>query len=101
LTSTRCLIYFGGKADYTSDTEAAAQTLPSILESKHRNKLAAELSSPTYGYTPAGKTKIEGKDEMKKRGVPSPNLADALCMTMMWQPPVAVVQAHNKPRRLA
>jgi len=73
----------------------------SILESKHRNKLAAELSSPTYGYTPAGKTKIEGKDEMKKRGVPSPNLADALCMTMMWQPPVAVVQAHNKPRRLA
>jgi hypothetical protein len=73
----------------------------SILESKHRNKLAAELSSPTYGYTPAGKTKIEGKDEMKKRGVPSPNLADALCMTMMWQPPVAVVQAAQKVRRLA
>lgn len=73
----------------------------SILESKHRNKLAAELSSPTYGYTPAGKTKVEGKDEMKKRGVPSPNLADALCMTMMWQPPVAIVQNHQKPRRLA
>ena len=73
----------------------------SILESKHRNKLAAELSSPTYGYTPAGKTKVEGKDEMKKRGVPSPNLADALCMTMMWQPPVAVMQSTNKPRRIA
>lgn len=74
----------------------------SILESPLRNKLAAELSSPTYGYTPAGKTKIEGKDEMKKRGVVSPNLADALCMTMMWSgPAMSNRTAINKPRRLA
>lgn len=60
----------------------------SILESPLRAQLAAELSAPTYGYTPAGKIKVEGKDEMKKRGVPSPNLADALCLTMMWQGPI-------------
>lgn len=72
-----------------------------IKESPLRNKLAAELSSPVYGYTPAGKTKVEGKDEMKKRGVPSPNLADALCMTMMWTGPVMTRPVINKPRRLA
>ena len=55
-----------------------------ILESELRTKLAAELSAPQYGYTPAGKVKVEGKDEMRKRGAASPNLADALCLTMMW-----------------
>jgi len=72
-----------------------------IKESPLRNKLAAELSSPVYGYTPAGKTKVEGKDEMKKRGVPSPNLADALCMTMMWTGQAVTMPVINKPRRLA
>lgn len=49
-----------------------------------RDRLAAELSTPLYGYTPAGKIKVEGKDEMKKRGVPSPNLADAFNLTMSF-----------------
>ena len=43
--------------------------------------LIAELAGPKYAYTSAGKIKVEGKDEMKKRGVVSPDLADAFCLT--------------------
>lgn len=45
-------------------------------------KLAAELSSPRFSYLPTGKIKVEGKDELRRRGVPSPNLADAFVLTM-------------------
>jgi hypothetical protein len=45
-------------------------------------KLAAELSSPRFAYTPSGKIKVEGKDDLRRRGVPSPNLADAFILTM-------------------
>lgn len=45
------------------------------------DKLLAELVSPRYQFTSAGKMKIESKDDMKKRGLPSPDKADALCLT--------------------
>lgn len=44
-------------------------------------ELRMELVSPTYGFTSNGKIKVEGKQEMKKRGLRSPDLADALCLT--------------------
>ena len=47
-----------------------------------RFKLAAELSTPTYSFLPNGKIKIEGKDDLKRRDVSSPNLADAFVLTM-------------------
>ena len=43
--------------------------------------LIGELSSVRYTIQSNGKVKVEGKDEMKKRGLPSPNLADALNLT--------------------
>ncbi|MFJ7315260.1 PBSX family phage terminase large subunit [Pseudomonas sp. NPDC098747] len=43
------------------------------------DKLCAELSQPRREYV-NGKVKVEGKGAMKKRGVSSPNLADALVM---------------------
>ena len=46
------------------------------------HKLAAELSAPRYAYLPSGRIKVEGKDELKRRGVPSPNIADAFVLTM-------------------
>jgi hypothetical protein len=52
-----------------------------------RDKLKAELATPTYGYLPSGRIKVESKLELKARNVPSPNLADALVLTMAWQPP--------------
>lgn len=43
--------------------------------------LRAELCSPTYTFTSNGKIKVESKGELKKRGLRSPDLADALCLT--------------------
>jgi hypothetical protein len=44
-------------------------------------ELANELSTPFYDFNRNGAVKVEGKKEMKKRGIPSPNIADALCIT--------------------
>jgi phage terminase large subunit len=43
------------------------------------NKLCAELAQPRRQYL-NGKVKVESKDDMKKRGVMSPNLADSCVM---------------------
>ena len=48
------------------------------------NKLAKELSTPIWVKSDVNsKKKVESKDKMQKRtGQPSPNIADALIMTM-------------------
>ena len=46
------------------------------------DELVAELSVPHYAYTSSGKIKVEDKASMKKRGLRSPDLADAFCLTM-------------------
>ena len=43
--------------------------------------LIAELTSPKYKLTSAGKVQVESKDDMKKRGLRSPDLADAFILT--------------------
>jgi phage terminase large subunit len=43
--------------------------------------LISELVAPKYKIESSGKLKVESKDDMKKRGVKSPNRADALCLT--------------------
>jgi len=53
-------------------------SLPSTLP--YLQVLQAELSRPMVDYDRNGKTKVEAKIDMKKRGIPSPNLADALIM---------------------
>lgn len=53
-----------------------------VKASPLRSKLANELSGPTYSYLPNGRIKVESKDDLVKRGVKSPNLADALLLTL-------------------
>ena len=43
--------------------------------------LIAELTSPTYAFTSTGKMVVETKADMKKRGLRSPDLADAFLLT--------------------
>jgi hypothetical protein len=43
--------------------------------------LIAELTSPTYSFTSTGKMVVESKADMKKRGMRSPDLADAFLLT--------------------
>jgi phage terminase large subunit len=43
-------------------------------------RLRSELTAPTYRFTSGGKVQIESKEELKKRGISSPDLADAFCL---------------------
>ena len=57
------------------------------------DELIGELSTIRYKPESDGTIKVEGKPEMKKRGIESPNKADALCLTYsmsdtMFMPPV-------------
>jgi hypothetical protein len=45
-------------------------------------RLRSELTAATYRMTSAGKVQIESKEEMKARGFPSPDLADAFCLAL-------------------
>ncbi len=44
-------------------------------------QLASELAAPRYTFNAHGGYLIESKKDMKSRGIASPNIADALCMT--------------------
>ena len=69
-------LWWKAREFFTARTAAIDDTIPLA------HKLAAELSAPRYAYLPSGRIKVEGKDELKRRGVPSPNLADAFVLTM-------------------
>jgi len=47
--------------------------------------LRQELVAPRYTFTSTGKVVVESKDGLKKRGMRSPDLADALCLTFAGQ----------------
>ena len=54
--------------------------------------LIAELAAPRFSFTSTGKIKIESKDEMRKRGIRSPDIADAFCLTFAGN---AIAAAHG------
>lgn len=43
--------------------------------------LEADLISPEYEIRPSGAIKLESKEKMKNRGLSSPDIADAFCLT--------------------
>jgi phage terminase large subunit len=45
-------------------------------------ELRACLVTPKYKFTSSGKIQIESKEDMKKRGLPSPDAADAFVLTL-------------------
>lgn len=47
----------------------------------NRVDLKQDLAAPIYWYDSAGRIQLEPKDDIKKRGLPSPDLADALALT--------------------
>lgn len=48
-------------------------------------KLKEELVSPEFEYRPNGQIKLESKKDMKRRGLPSPDVADALALTFAFK----------------
>lgn len=68
-----------------NDTEFVKQFTDDQLISlssgiKQLEYLKAELSRPWVDYDNNGRVKVESKKDMKKRGIPSPNMADSLIM---------------------
>jgi len=61
----------------------------SKLSEDAADKLVTEVSSPLEIFTPSGKSGVESKQQMKSRLLPSPNLADALCHTFVFDQAVA------------
>jgi phage terminase large subunit len=45
-------------------------------------ELIAEMTCIRYSFTSSGKMKAESKDDMRRRGLPSPDKADAVFLTM-------------------
>jgi hypothetical protein len=50
-------------------------SIPNITDLKQ------DLAAPIYWYDSAGRIQLEPKDDIKKRGLPSPDLGDALAVT--------------------
>ena len=49
-------------------------------------RLASELVAPRYEFTSTGKFKSESKGNMKKRGIKSPNIAEAFILSFAGEP---------------
>ena len=59
------------------------------------NELLAELTSPLYSYNKHGKMALESKDDMRARGLKSPDKGDALALTFSF--PVAPRARDGRP----
>jgi hypothetical protein len=58
--------------------------------------LKQDLAAPTYAFTQTGKRVLESKDDLKARGLPSPDLGDALALT--FAAPVAAKTRFERQR---
>jgi hypothetical protein len=71
-----------------ADWVKAGGALPGLQE------LAQDLTAPTYTYKNArGRFQLESKDDMRARGLPSPDVGDALACT--FAEPVAPREKHG------
>lgn len=61
--------------------------------------LCGELASPKYKFTSKGQYQLESKDDMKRRGVQSPNIADALTLTYFYPTVVSDIIVSKNTRK--
>lgn len=60
------------------------------------NELQEELQSVEYGFSPKQQIQIEKKEDMKSRGLSSPDVADALCLTFAE----TIIRQEEKPQEM-
>ena len=85
---------FGARSDYPRTGERAANKRAEIWLSARDwlvgghlpkdDRLAAELCAPMYRYDAHNALLLERKEDMKKRGIPSPDTADAFALTFAY-----------------
>jgi hypothetical protein len=61
----------------------ATGSIPNLVTNEN-TVLTDELTGPTYTMNKKEEIQLEGKKEMRSRGVPSPNVADALACTFAF-----------------
>ena len=87
-------VNFGGKADRSDEGSKAGNKRTEMWLSARDwlargslpkdERLAAELTSPMYGYNAANALMLERKVDMKRRGIPSPDVADAFALIFAY-----------------
>jgi len=55
----------------------------SELDAPTRTRLRSQVCSITYDYRLGGRIEVESKESLKRRGLPSPDDADALCLSLL------------------
>lgn len=91
----RCTeVQFGGKADDPRFANKRAEMHFRMAEWVKQSgiippdaDLKQDLCAPTYGHDAQGRLLIEPKDKIKARGLPSPDLGDALALTFAYLVP--------------
>ena len=63
----------------------------------NREDLANDLCGLTYKFNHRNLLQMEGKDDLKKRGLPSPDIGDALALTFAM--PIAPKELRDMQRR--
>lgn len=69
----------------------------SLPKGTFEDALLADLTAPTYSWSPAGQLKLEPKDEIKKRLSRSTDLGDGLCLT--FAVPVSPLLERERQRK--
>lgn len=86
-------MYFNRRAEIWGlmrDALGAGLEIPDIPE------METDLTGPLYGFSNQQQVQLEKKDDMKKRGVSSPDLGDSMAMTFAVRLPP---RRRNKPEQ--
>jgi hypothetical protein len=67
----------------------------------NRDDLGNDLTSLTYKFDPRNRLQLESKADLKKRGLPSPDIADALALTFAYPIAPKDMQAARHSRQTA
>jgi hypothetical protein len=61
----------------------------------HKQEFEDDVTSITYTYDNRGRIKLDSKDDLKAKGLPSPDIADAVALTFSQQFPTYDVERLN------
>jgi hypothetical protein len=96
-------VNFGGKATNealyankrTEMWDSMAKWLQAGGTIPNHPELKTDLATPSYGFNAANKMVLESKDDIRKRGLRSTDVSDALCLT--WAAPVQPKEIEDWP----
>jgi len=86
----------GGPANRRAEMWANLKTaLSGRFSIPDRERLQGDLTSVGYKYNSAGQLQLESKQDMRRRGVPSPDEGDAVALCFSEPAGSPVIQARN------